>query len=384
MIRLAMSRTSAERACASEEDGLNLTEPIRILAIDVGAGTQDILVYESDKRIENCTKLILPSQTQVVGKRIRQATARRVPIFLAGSLMGGGESSGAIEAHLDAGLPVYAANGPARTIHNDLQRVSDRGLQICDEPPAGAEVIWLDDVDLEGIRLTLERFGVPLPSLFAIAVQDHGYLPGSGGREFRYEFLQMLLQQGGDLRSMLFRDVPDYMTRMQAIKRRIPGAVVMDTGAAAVLGILGDPHVVRRVSREGAILVNIGNMHTFAIAVRDRRVYGIVEHHTGGITPETLKHLVDRLSSGKLTHDEVVANGGHGAAFVPDYPDSGPFGLVAITGPNRAVASELGYYQAVPHGDMMLAGPFGLVEGMLRLLEREGHAVLHTLVADPT
>ncbi len=360
---------------------MKLSEPIRILAIDVGAGTQDILVYESDKRIENCTKLILPSQTQVVGRRIRDATARGVPIFLAGSLMGGGESSGAIEAHLDAGLPVFAAEGPARTVHNDLQRVADRGLKICTEPPAGAEVVWLDDVDLDGIRLTLERFGVLLPSLFAIAVQDHGYLPGAGGREFRYEFLQMLLEQGGDLRSMLFREVPEYMTRMWAIKQRIPGAAVMDTGAAAVLGIMGDPLVAKSVADDGAILVNIGNMHTFAIAVRAGRVYGIVEHHTGGITPTTLRHLVERLSSGALTHDEVVSNGGHGAAFVPDYPDSGPFGLVAITGPNRAIARELGYYQAVPHGDMMLAGPYGLVEGMLRLLEREGHDVPHTLVA---
>src|SRR5712691_990290 len=33
----------------------------RVLAIDVGAGTQDILIYESDKTPENCFKLVLPS-----------------------------------------------------------------------------------------------------------------------------------------------------------------------------------------------------------------------------------------------------------------------------------------------------------------------------------
>ncbi len=252
---------------------------------------------------------------------------------------------------------------------------------LTETPPPGAEIIWLGDIDLSGLESALDRFGVAMPSLYAIAVQDHGYLPGSGGREFRYEFLQQLLANGGDLRDMLFREVPDYMIRMRAVQRSLPGAVLMDTGAAAVLGILGDPQVARAVESDGAILVNIGNMHTFAIAVRQRRVFGIVEHHTGGITPETLQHLVDRLSSGKLTHDEVVANGGHGAAFVPDYPESGPFGMVAITGPNRAIASSLDYYQAVPHGDMMLSGPFGLVEGMLRMLEREGHPVSQTLVA---
>ena len=35
----------------------------RILAIDVGAGTQDILIYEEGQPIENCVKLVLPSWT---------------------------------------------------------------------------------------------------------------------------------------------------------------------------------------------------------------------------------------------------------------------------------------------------------------------------------
>jgi uncharacterized protein (DUF1786 family) len=356
-------------------------DPVRILAIDAGAGTQDILVYESDRSIENCTKLILPSQTQVVATRIREATARGVPIYLTGSLMGGGASSEAIEAHLRAGLPVYSAIEPARTLHNDLQRVQQLGVQICDSPPLGAEYIWLQDVDLDGIRTALERFGVRMPSLFAIAVQDHGFVAGSGAREFRYEFLQELLAQGGDLRDMIFRDAPDYMIRMRAVQASLPGALVMDTGAAAVLGILGDPVVTRAARDDGAILVNIGNMHTFAIAIRGMRVYGIAEHHSGGITPAVLSHLVDQLAGGRLTHAEVMQMGGHGAAFVPDYATSAPFPMVAITGPNRAVARELGYYEAVPHGDMMLSGPFGLVEGTLRLLEREGHDTGLSLIA---
>ncbi|WP_040666099.1 DUF1786 domain-containing protein, partial [Nitrolancea hollandica] len=270
-------------------------EPIRILAIDVGAGTQDILVFESDRTPENCVKLVMPSQTQVVGARIRRATGRGVPIFLAGTVMGGGASSAAIEAHLAAGLPVYAAPDPARTIHNDLDRVRKTGIQIVDEPPTGAEIIWLGDVDLPAIHSALERFEVPIPSLFAIAAQDHGYLPGAGRREFRYEFLEGVLRQGGDILNMVYRHPPEYMTRMRAIKERVPGAVLMDTGSAAVLGILGDPRIARAVDTEGAILVNIGNMHTFGVALRGRRIYGLFEHHTGGITPDVLSHLVERL-----------------------------------------------------------------------------------------
>ena len=87
-----------------------MLDPIRVLAVDVGAGTQDILVYESDRPIENCVKLMLPSQTQVVAGRIRRATQAGKAIHLTGSVMGGGASSAAVEAHLAAGLSVSATS----------------------------------------------------------------------------------------------------------------------------------------------------------------------------------------------------------------------------------------------------------------------------------
>ena len=39
--------------------------PPSILAIDVGAGTQDVLLFDPDREPENCLKLVLPSQTIV-------------------------------------------------------------------------------------------------------------------------------------------------------------------------------------------------------------------------------------------------------------------------------------------------------------------------------
>lgn len=347
-------------------------DPLRILAIDAGAGTQDILIYESDRPIENCVKLVLPSQTRVVAERIRRATAARRPIFLTGSVMGGGASSAAIDAHLRAGLRVTATPDAARTIHNDLSRVIALGIEVGEQPRPGDEIVHLRDVDLATLEMSLAPFGVELPSIFAIAVQDHGFLPGAGGREFRYEFLQQLLTNGGDLAGMIYRDPPEYMLRMLAVRRDLPGALVMDTGAAAVLGMFGDPIVAERAG-DGAILVNIGNMHTFGVAIRGRRVFGLFEHHTGGVTPDVLDHLVSRLQRGTLTHEEVVAWGGHGAAFDPDWADAGPFPFVAVTGPNRRIAEPLGFHRGTPHGDMMLAGPFGLVEGAIQALLREGY-----------
>ena len=98
-----------------------------MLAIDVGAGTQDILVYESNRTIENCVKLVLPSQTQVIAGRVRRATLAGRPIHLAGSVMGGGASSTAVEAHLALGR-LYRMRGEvgrAIRVHQNLLLRSD-------------------------------------------------------------------------------------------------------------------------------------------------------------------------------------------------------------------------------------------------------------------
>src|ERR687894_832718 len=147
---------------------------------------------------------------------------------------------------------------------------------------------------------------------------------------------------------------------MAAARRALPGATVMDTGAAGIWGALEDPLVAGR-AREGAILVNIGNMHTFAVLLRGRRMLGLVEHHTHLLTTERLAALAAQLRAGTISFEEIFAEDGHGAIVHPDYHPDPAFDFVAVTGPNRALARPLGWYEAVPHGDMMLAGPFGLV-----------------------
>ncbi|HUG63132.1 MAG TPA: DUF1786 family protein, partial [Methylomirabilota bacterium] len=270
-----------------------MTQPprLRILAVDVGAGTQDVLVYESDREPENCVKLVLPSQTQVVARRIAAVTAARRPLHLTGAVMGGGASTGAVQAHLAAGLPVTATANAARTIHNDPVRVARFGVTIREDTPSGAAVIALRDLDLDALGGGLNAFGVALPDIVAGAVQDHGYRPGSGNNEVRFEYLQGLLDGGADLAGMVYRQPPAEMTRMAAVSETIPGAYVMDTGAAAVLGALGDPVVARAANSTGAILVNVGNMHTFAVLLQGRRLYGLFEHHTGGLTTALIGDL---------------------------------------------------------------------------------------------
>jgi len=344
----------------------------RLLAIDVGSGTQDILLYEEGRTIENSVHLVLPSQTAILARRIARATAARRPLFLWGQVMGGGPCVAAIAGHLRAGLPVYATPAAAGTIRDDPAEVEAMGVQIVEAPPPGdALALELKDVDLGALGQALALFEETLPEHYAAAVQDHGECFGEGQRRFRFRHWEQFIADGGELEGMAYGpgEVPPYLTRMVALQALLPGALVMDTGAAAIHGALLDP-IVDAQRASGAIVVNVGNEHVLGAAVRGHRVYGLFEHHTHQVDLGRAIELVGALREGTLTNDDVYADGGHGAAIAPDYP--GGFHFLAVTGPLRALARPMEPYFAAPLGDMMLSGAFGLLAAAL---ERQGLAV---------
>jgi uncharacterized protein (DUF1786 family) len=44
---------------------------MRILAIDIGAGTQDILLFDSRQKAENCTSLVLPTPSKFFAEKLK-------------------------------------------------------------------------------------------------------------------------------------------------------------------------------------------------------------------------------------------------------------------------------------------------------------------------
>jgi len=110
-----------------------MTKTRKVLAVDIGTGTQDIYLYDSRQDLENGFKLILPSPTMIIFRRLQQATARRQPILLTGRLMGGGPSSWGAEAHLKAGLPLFATPAAALSFNDDLSIVQEMGVKILAE-----------------------------------------------------------------------------------------------------------------------------------------------------------------------------------------------------------------------------------------------------------
>ena len=349
---------------------------MKILAVDVGTGTQDIFFYDSRLDLENGFKLILPSPTMIVNRRLREATKRKEPVLLHGVLMGGGPAAWAVEAHLKAGLPVYATPDAARTLNDNLEMVTALGVKLVSQDearrlPEAVIRLHLADFDPIALRYALAPFGLSLHGLdaLAVAVFDHGSAPvGVSDRRFRFDYLDERIRAENRLSAFAFpaEQIPPSMTRLQAVTKsagEIPApVVVMDTAAAAALGASLDPMVSLHKQN---LIVNVGNFHTLAFRLGEEGIEGLLEHHTGFLNQDKLENLIRGLAAGTLTNSAVFEDNGHGALVYSDQAlkmDHTDFNLV-VTGPRRNMlrGSPLKPYFAVPFGDMMISGCFGLL-----------------------
>jgi uncharacterized protein (DUF1786 family) len=356
---------------------------MQILTVDIGTGTQDILLFDSSRTPENCLRLVMPSPTVLLARRIERATEAGLPLLITGLIMGGGPCSWAVEAHRRAGLRVLATPDAARTFNDDLEKVQqEMGVEIvADEDAAGLvgqsghAHVEFRDFDYEAIRSAFAAFGVPLqPDALALAVFDHGAAPPEvSDRQYRMDYLRARLEQDRRLSTFAFRgpETPPIMTRLRALadtaaaQAGLP-VIVMDTAPAAVLGALEDPVVS---AHPDVLIANVGNFHTLAFQFRGGQFVRLFEHHTGLLTQASLIAWLNRLAEGSIAHDAVFADHGHGALALD--PEPVPLEFVAVVGPRRALlrrdgaaagrSSDLPAYFAVPHGDQMFAGCFGML-----------------------
>jgi uncharacterized protein (DUF1786 family) len=172
--------------------------------------------------------------------------------------------------------------------------------------------------------------------------------------------------------------IPTIMTRMQAVADAYAASrvdtplFVMDTAPAAVLGALMDPQVGRR---KHVIVANVGNFHTLAFRLGPEQIEGIFEHHTGLINQTRLDDLIGELAAGTLSHETVFDDHGHGALLYNHEPMA--LDLLGVTGPRRALMRTSRYttHFAVPYGDMMIAGCFGLVRACADLVPEWSQAI---------
>jgi uncharacterized protein (DUF1786 family) len=381
---------------------------MKILAVDIGTGTQDIFLYDSKLDIENGFKLILPSPTMMIHRRVKRLIRERTPLLFTGHQMGGGPSSWAIEEAARAGVPVFMTPDAAATLNDELEKVETLGIKIVSEDEAKSlrskvEGLKLKDFDFELISKTFADYGVSLDNLAAaaVAVFDHGAAPaGISDRQFRFDYLDERIREKNSPSAFAYLSsgVPKIMTRLQAVADSAGNLpcplIVMDTAPAAVLGATFDSTVAARKQK---IVCNVGNFHTLAFRLGEKGIEGVFEHHTGEIDLPKLESLLRKLADGTLQNQDVFDDMGHGALMYADKIFE--FGKddfdVAVTGPRRSMfqtadrapktksrppsSTALRPYFAAPFGDMMIAGCFGLQAAVGEILPETTESVFRSL-----
>lgn len=334
-----------------------------ILVLDIGSGTQDVLLALPGCVPENWPRFVLPAPARQVADRLHALTQARKPVWLCGDNMGGGFTA-ALERHLDQGLAVAASPQAALAVHDKPKRVEQLGIAICRQRPAGYVPVFLADYSPGFWTTFLAAANLPLPSLIAAAAQDHGVHADTGNRIGRFRLWRELLgTSNGDPALWIYDEPPQACTRLAALRRTTGDGPVADTGAAAVLGALSMPEVSERSDRQGIVIVNVGNSHTLAFLVFKRRILGVYEHHTGLLTTQSLLKDLHEFRLGWLPDEQVRDQGGHGCVFADIPPEAEAFSPTYILGPRRAMLQGHGQFIA-PHGDMMLAGCHGLLHAL--------------------
>lgn len=334
-----------------------------LFAVDVGKGTQDIVVPNFKENEENWVKVILPSPTEKLARKVKLF---KRDITVDGYVMGGGPVKRALLEHIKKGYSVTITERAARTVRDDLEEVERLGFSIVDsvddvdlfltdlEIDNYQKILWLINKDLE-----LKNFTV------GVACQDHGFVKGQSDRVTRFNFLRELLEKERRPEKMVIIEKTGFFSRFDSILEQLKEAglngFVMDSKLAAVAGMVD---YADRLGVEEFVVLDVGNGHTLGASVKGGEVIGLFEHHTKLLNRDKVEKLVKKLVKGEITFDEVFEDGGHGAVvFETIEPER-----VFVVGPNREILKGYGE-EAYPLGDVMLYGCAGLVRAF-RFLQR--------------
>ncbi|MCK5343610.1 MAG: pyruvate formate lyase-activating protein [Candidatus Heimdallarchaeota archaeon] len=356
---------------------------MKILAVDIGTGTQDILLADTELDIENSFRMLAPSPTMIAHRRIKAATKAGKPIAISGVMMGGGPSFWAAKDHLNLGFKIFSTKEAAKTFDDDLNRVKEMGVELVtpeevDHLPDEVNRIEFKDFDHLAIAAALNQFGVKFDDIgiIAVGVFDHGNAPPNySDRQFRFDYITKKLTEDPCLENFAFMadSIPAGMTRMNAVAESASDLsdplIMMDTAPAAVLGATFDQQLN---TQKDKLFVNIGNMHTIAFIISGEKVLSVFEHHTGELNSGELGLLLNNFALNELEHSDVFDHHGHGAVSLADYRydlNNDEIEIV-VTGPRQNLIKNTGLkvIYAAPFGDMMLTGCYGLLAAIRKVI----------------
>ncbi len=326
-----------------------------LFAVDIGKGTQDIVVPDFGRNEENWTKVILPSPTEKLARKVK---AFNRDITVDGYVMGGGPVKKALIELIEKGFSVTITERAARTVRDDLNEVREIGFRVVSS--VGKADLFLSDLEIENYQKILWLINEELKLqefTLGVACQDHGFVKGQSDRVTRFCFLRELLEKERRPEKMVVTEKTGFFSRFDSILEQLTKAglkgFVMDSKLSAVAGMVD---YAEKMKVRKFVVLDVGNGHTLGASVKNGEVVGLFEHHTKLLNKDKIEKLVNRLVKGEITFDEVFEDGGHGAVvFESIEPEK-----VFVVGPNRKILKGYGE-EAYPLGDTMLYGCAGLV-----------------------
>ena len=346
----------------------------QFLMIDVGAGTMDILHYDTQTQLHY--KAVVKSPVRAVAEKAMAVSGN---LLVVGHEMGGGLITQVLVKRAREAAVVMSVSA-ATTLNHDLEKVKSWGIRLVEDDRAenlkkkkSSTVITLGDLELQRLEQIVNSFGVAFEfDAVCICAQDHGVPPpGVSHLDYRHNLFQACLAQNPYPHSLLYRDkdVPATMNRLKSIAQSaldLPAAeiYVMDSGMAAILGASMDRLAQ---GKKAVLLLDIATSHTVGAAMAGEELAGFFEYHTQDITLEKLETLLHDLAEGKLNHQQILAEGGHGA-FLRRAVGFDAVEAIIATGPSRkqVAGSRLPIQFGSPWGDNMMTGTVGLLEALRR------------------
>ena len=376
----------------------------KILAIDIGMGTSDIMLYDSKKHIENSIKFVIPTPSRRYLKMLKSIKFDgRQKVMVCGDTIGGGP----LAHHLvglceDKKAEVYITPRAAYTIKNDHEEVEGFGLKIIEETVFDVfkknpektfiiegETVYINFTEIETpfIKYFITESGEDIDKIDGICVcaQDHGQCKKEvSDRIHRFSEFKKILSKDKfpTPYSFCFKngEVPSTFLRLNSIERAIAKGfksekrIIMDSSPAALLGCFAyvDEYadLFKKRLEEPFLMVNMGNNHAIFVVAAGERMLAFYEHHSWVYdeTPSKLEEHIKRFCDGALSGDEVFADEGNGAVYF-DPPGFNKVKNIIVTGPNRNIFARTAlnvHYSAVG-GDMMMSGPIGMARAFKRI-----------------
>ncbi len=347
---------------------------MRFLMVDIGAGTMDILFYDTETDLHY--KAVVKSPVRTIAEK---AAAIPGNLMVSGCEMGGGPITGLLKQRAGKDEIVMTA-AAAATLHHDpeivkswgINIVADDGVEDFQRDPTYHPLI-LEDLEADRLQQIVEGFGVPFEFDAVVAcAQDHGVPPpGESHLDFRHNMFTELLDKAPYPHTLLFEaaEVPPTLNRLRSLAqsaRALPTAevYVMDSGMAAMLG--GSMDVLAR-HKQQVLILDVATSHTVGSALIGDEIAGFFEYHTSDISLSRLEQLILDLCEGQLDHGQVLAEGGHGA-YLRKAVGFNTVNVIIATGPKRRLveASKLPMEYGAPFGDNMMTGTVGLLEALRR------------------